>query len=125
MILCANSEPVLNDVTCTELAILLNNVIADCEILARAYKEKTLLVMETGQASPCLDLRFVDESICRTMTSSGTDLVVLEGMGRAVHTNLYTKFSCDSLKLAVIKNRWLANRLGGDIFSVLFKYETM
>ena len=51
------------------------------------------------------------------------DLVVIEGMGRALHTNLMAKFKCDCLKLAVIKNRWLAQRLGGDIFSVLCKYE--
>lgn len=51
------------------------------------------------------------------------DLVVIEGMGRALHTNLLAKFKCDCLKLAVIKNRWLAQRLGGDIFSVLCKFE--
>lgn len=39
------------------------------------------------------------------------DLVVIEGMGRALHTNLLASFTCDTLKLAVIKNRWLANRL--------------
>lgn len=51
------------------------------------------------------------------------DLVLIEGMGRALHTNLLAKFKCDCLKLAVIKNRWLAQRLGGDIFSVLCKFE--
>jgi hypothetical protein len=25
--------------------------------------------------------------------------------------------------MAVIKNRWLAERLGGDMYSVVFKYE--
>ena len=44
-------------------------------------------------------------------------------MGRAIHTNFNAAFSCESLKVAVIKNRWLANRLGGDMFSVVFKYE--
>lgn len=51
------------------------------------------------------------------------DLIVLEGMGRAVHTNIDAKFVCDSFKLATIKNRWLAKRLGGDMFSVVCKYE--
>lgn len=53
-----------------------------------------------------------------------TDLMVLEGMGRAVHTNLNAQFTCDSLKIAVIKNPWLAQRLGGEMFSVIFKFET-
>ena len=56
------------------------------------------------------------------MTSA--DLVVLEGMGRAVHTNLYAKFTVDSVKLAVLKNEWLAKSLGGQQFSVIFNYET-
>ncbi|KAL9965963.1 hypothetical protein ACROYT_G029837 [Oculina patagonica] len=51
------------------------------------------------------------------------DLLILEGMGRAIHTNYEAKFTCDSIKLAVIKNRWLAQRLGGDMYSVVFKYE--
>ena len=53
------------------------------------------------------------------------DLIVLEGMGRAIHTNFHTKFKCESLKVAVLKNRWLAQHLGGDMFSVVFKYETI
>lgn len=52
------------------------------------------------------------------------DLIVIEGMGRALHTNLHAKFKCDVLKCVVIKNQWLAKSLfGGDIFSVIFKYE--
>lgn len=57
------------------------------------------------------------------MRHHGTDLLVIEGMGRALHTNLNAKFQCETLKLAVIKNKWLANRLGGDTFSVICKYE--
>lgn len=48
---------------------------------------------------------------------------MIEGMGRAVHTNLYARFCVDCLKVAVIKNSWLACRLGGDLFSVIFRYE--
>ena len=33
------------------------------------------------------------------------DLVVLEGMGRGIETNLYAQFSVDSLKLGMIKHR--------------------
>lgn len=51
------------------------------------------------------------------------DLIILEGMGRAVHTNIDAEFVCDCFKLAIIKNRWLAKRLGGDMFSVVCKYE--
>lgn len=53
----------------------------------------------------------------------GADLVVIEGMGRAVHTNYGAALRCESLKLAVLKNPWLAARLGGRLFSVIFKFE--
>ena len=48
--------------------------------------------------------------MCDEAVQSGCDLVVVEGMGRALHTNLEAQLTCDVLKLAVIKNRWLANR---------------
>lgn len=57
------------------------------------------------------------------MVEMKTDLIVLEGMGRAIHTNLYAQFKCDTLKLAIVKNEWLARSLGGSLFSVLCKYE--
>jgi type II pantothenate kinase len=46
------------------------------------------------------------------------DLIVIEGMGRAIHTNFDAAFSCEALKVAVIIKRWLANRLGGDMIRV-------
>ena len=57
------------------------------------------------------------------MKQTQADLVVLEGMGRAIHTNFSAPFACDVLKMAVIKNQWLAVQLGGDMYSVVFKYE--
>ena len=44
-------------------------------------------------------------------------------MGRALHTNFNAKFTVDTLKLVVIKNEWLAKKLGGETFSVICKYE--
>ena len=67
--------------------------------------------------------RLTDSDLVQTMVKQGTDLVVIEGMGRAIHTNFEARFSCDALKVAVLKNRWLAKRLGGDMFSVVFKFE--
>ncbi|KAF6033841.1 PANK4 [Bugula neritina] len=125
VVLCANSEPVVNDITFLELNILIKRIAADCPIISQATKDGGLLVMETGQASPCLDLRFVDENLCSKLVELETDLLILEGMGRSIHTNLSTHFLCDSLKVALIKNNWLARRLGGgNMFSVVFKYDS-
>lgn len=57
------------------------------------------------------------------MKVRGVDLIILEGMGRALHTNFNACLATDSLKLAVVKNAWLAQRLGGPLFSVIFIYE--
>ena len=35
-------------------------------------------------------------SLTEEMTARGVDLLVLEGMGRAIHTNLYTRSYCSA-----------------------------
>lgn len=52
------------------------------------------------------------------------DLIILEGMGRAIHTNLYAKFTVDCVKLAVLKNEWLAQSLGTHQFAVICDFES-
>jgi len=68
-------------------------------------------------------VRYIDYDLGRRMKEMQADLIVLEGMGRAIHTNFHAPFACDVLKLAVVKNDWLAAQLGGDMYSVVFKYE--
>ncbi|KAH9490703.1 Pantothenate kinase 4 [Bulinus truncatus] len=123
VILCANSQPSLNDVVYKELLWVVKKAGDVCPVLHEAIKEGRLSVMESGQASPCLDLRLIDENLVAAIKEQEADLIVIEGMGRALHTNFDATFACDALKVAVIKNRWLANRFGGDMFSVMFKYE--
>lgn len=65
----------------------------------------------------------LNSELCKAMIKHDVDLMVIEGMGRTLHTNLYAKMKCECLKLAVIKNRWLARRLGGDMYAVICKYE--
>ncbi|XP_043285272.1 4'-phosphopantetheine phosphatase [Venturia canescens] len=123
VILCANSMPALNDVTYPELVVTLRDAAKICGLIKRALKEKRLIAMETAQAGPCLDLSRLNLELCMTMVKQNVDLVVIEGMGRTLHTNLYAKMKCECLKIAVIKNRWLAMRLGGEMYAVICKYE--
>ena len=123
VILCANSMPALNDVTYPELVVTLQDAAKLCRVLRHALKENRLIAMETAQAGPCLDLSRLNLDLCLAMVAHNVDLIVLEGMGRTLHTNLYAKMTCECLKLAVIKNRWLALRLGGDMYAVVCKYE--
>jgi hypothetical protein len=54
---------------------------------------------------------------------SGVDLLVLEGMGRAIETNLREAFSVDSLKLGMIKHPEVAACLGGRLYDCVCKYD--
>lgn len=49
-----------------------------------------LFVVANGQGSPCLDLSRVPNMLADATV--GCDLLVIEGMGRAVHTNLRATF---------------------------------
>lgn len=51
--------PALNDVTYPELVVTLRDAAKICRVFKSALKEKRLIVMETAQAGPCLDLRYV------------------------------------------------------------------
>ncbi|KAL4622527.1 pantothenate kinase 4 isoform X1 [Arapaima gigas] len=123
VVLASNSGPALNDVTNSELQILTERIAAMDSIIHAALKEDRLTLVQSGSSSPCLDLSRLDKALATVVLERHTDLVVIEGMGRAIHTNYYAMLNCESLKLAVIKNSWLAERLGGKIFSVVFKYE--
>ena len=51
-----------------------------------------------------------------------TDLVVLEGMGRSIETNLYAQLTCDSLKLGLIKHPEVAQCLGGRMYDCVCQF---
>lgn len=123
VLLCANTRPALNDVTFEELQILIKQVTKICPEIGTSVAKGQLIVLDSGQSSPCLDLSRINVAVAEHMQRLQTDLIVLEGMGRAVHTNLHARFTCESIKAAVLKNQWLAQRLGGEMFSVIFKYE--
>ena len=51
------------------------------------------------------------------------DLVVLEGMGRGIETNLRAAFACDALKLGMIKHPEVAAELGGRLYDCVCKFD--
>lgn len=136
--LVANSLPAINDVTAEEMREVVRLAAEKCEILARALSSAagavdpgntdldpstgSLTVCASGSGSPCIDFRRISSELCEA--AQGADLLVLEGMGRAVHTNYAAAFCCDTLKLAMIKNSRLAERLfDGRIYDCVCKFE--
>ncbi|KAK3224866.1 hypothetical protein Dsin_004728 [Dipteronia sinensis] len=108
-----------------------------------------LMVVENGCGSPCIDLRQVSSELAAaakdadllvitninlrqmermhvTVTRAFDDdvQIILEGMGRALHTNYNARFKCDALKLAMVKNQRLAEKLiKGSIYDCVCRYE--
>ncbi|XP_011879883.1 PREDICTED: pantothenate kinase 4 isoform X2 [Vollenhovia emeryi] len=123
VILCANSKPALNDVTYPELVIILRDIAKICNVIKQALEDNTLIVMETAQTGPCLDLSRLNLDLCVAMVKHNVDLILIEGMGRTLHTNFHVKMKCECLKLAIVKNQWLAYRFGGSMYAAICKYD--
>lgn len=128
VVLVANSLPALNDVTKPELKKLLERAARVCDVLKAALSppegcgRARLRVVGNGSGSPCIDLRRVSRRMCEEAETA--DLLVFEGMGRAIHTNFGARFQCDSLKLAMIKNARLAEVLfGGKLYDCVCRFE--
>ncbi|KAG6753098.1 hypothetical protein POTOM_043142 [Populus tomentosa] len=143
VVLVANSLPALNDVTAMELPDIVAEAAKHCDILRRAAEAGGLLVdamintsdvskdnsssvplmvVENGCGSPCIDLRQVSSELAAA--AKDADLIVLEGMGRALHTNFNARFKCEALKLAMVKNQRLAEKLiKGNIYDCVCRYE--
>ncbi|CAH8637638.1 unnamed protein product [Schistosoma intercalatum] len=123
VIMAANSSPAINDITYQELELLLHMIASFEPLIAESLNNGQLMLAENGQTSPCLDFRLIASSLVQLAEREQVDLIVIEGMGRAIHCNLNAKFTVDTLKIAVIKNSWLARRLGGQLYGVIFKFE--
>ncbi|KAK1282263.1 Uncharacterized protein QJS10_CPB22g01499 [Acorus calamus] len=75
---------------------------------------------ELSQLTQVIDLRSVSQELA--YLASDADLVVLEGMGRSLETNLYAQLKCDSIKIGMIKHPEIAQFLGGSLYNCVFKY---
>ena len=121
VVLAANSNPALNDVTSYELRFIVSRARNISEIIDSSVRDSRLTIVENGVGSPCIDFTRVSQSL--KDACKGCDLIVIEGMGRAVHTNYHATFSVESLKLCVVKNKWLCEQFGCPMFGAICKYE--
>lgn len=119
VVLAANELPSINDVTYVELL----------EIVAKLKDENgqlvgvdasNLIIANSGNDLPVIDLTRVTQELA--YLASDADLVILEGMGRGIETNLYAQFRCDSLKIGMVKHQEVAHFLGGRLYDCVFKY---
>ncbi|KNA18261.1 hypothetical protein SOVF_072590 [Spinacia oleracea] len=120
VILAANELPSINDVTYTELFDIVSQLKDESGQLMGVDTSK-LLIANSGNDLPVIDLTSVSQEL--GYVASDADLVVLEGMGRGIETNLYAQFKCDSIKIGMVKHPEVAQFLGGRLYDCVFKYK--
>lgn len=119
--LAANATPALNDVTYPELEELLQAAADTDAVIARGLQAGELLALSSGGSLPLLDLRHISEDAAAYAATC--DLIVLEGMGRALESNFDAEFRCAALKIAVVKDPQVAAHLGAELYDLVCRYD--
>jgi type II pantothenate kinase len=123
VVLAANDLPALNDVTHTEMMALLTEISKVDPVMARLTREGLVRSVNSGGIAPLIDLRHVSDELNRAV--AGADLVMLEGMGRALESNFDAQFTTDSVKFCMIKDSMIAQREGGKIYDSVFRFDAL
>jgi len=110
VVLAANEHPSLNDVTAAEAERLLHDVAAREDDCRRALGSGRLRVVSTGAESSGIDLRAVSPALDAAAASA--DLLIFVGQGRAIETTWLATLARPTVRLATIKSRLVAARLG-------------
>jgi type II pantothenate kinase len=121
VLLAANRLPALNDMTVAEVNALLPRVQAIDPVMNELVNSGKIAAIDSGGTAPLIDLREVSDDVNRH--AKNTDLVILEGMGRACESNFEAPFTTDAIKLAMIKEEIVAHRHGGKLFDSLCRFD--
>jgi type II pantothenate kinase len=121
VVLTANTLPALNDITFDELNILLARIASFDAVLRDALSAGRLTTVPSGNGLPVIDLMHVSDELAAA--SHDADLLVLEGMGRAIETNWHARFTVPTLKLAMVKEQDVADVLGGKLYDVVCRFD--
>ncbi|KAH9541205.1 hypothetical protein CY35_14G049100 [Sphagnum magellanicum] len=123
VVLAANNMPTINDITYEELV----QVVSKIKHVSEDGKEtffkvdaRQLMVVNSGSDLPVMDLTSISRDLADA--AEDADLVVLEGMGRSIETNLYAQFKCDSLNIGMVKHKEVADFLGGRLYDCVIKF---
>ncbi len=121
VVLAANSTPSLNDITWSELVDVLDRLAKIDTLLAEMLRTGCLSTVANGCGTPLIDLTDISSQCDSEARSS--ELIILEGMGRAVESNYHVRFTCDCLKIALLKDIAVARRLGGTLYDQVCRFE--
>ena len=116
VVLAANERPTLNDMTVHDVRAWWPRIVEAEPSIGGLPIE----AVSTGTGEPLIDLSAVSAELNRA--AADADLVILEGMGRGVESNLKASFTCDAVKLAMLKDEAVARRCGGKLFDVVCRF---
>jgi damage-control phosphatase, subfamily II, stand-alone protein len=116
VVIAANERPTLNDMTVHDVLDWWPRILE----AEKSIADLPIRIVSTGTGEPLIDLGNVSAEL--NTASAGADLVILEGMGRGVESNLDARFSCDAINLAMIKDVMIAKRHGGQVFDIVCRY---
>ncbi|MCE9590596.1 MAG: ARMT1-like domain-containing protein [Planctomycetes bacterium] len=123
VILTANITPTLNDITHDELTVVIRRIAEWEPVIAGALRSGKLELIHSGNGLPLIDLTRISPGLADAVRTRGVDLVVIEGMGRAVESNIDAPFTCDVMKIAMIKDHGVADALGGKLYDLVLRFE--
>ena len=116
VVIAANDRPTLNDMTASDVSAWWPRVVAAEPSLGQL----PITLVGTGTGEPLIDLSAVSDAL--NTAAADADLVVLEGMGRGVESNLDARFDSDALNLAMIKDEMIALRNHGKVYDVVCRF---
>jgi uncharacterized protein with ATP-grasp and redox domains len=117
VIIVGNEHPSLNDMTLKDMREIWAEIIA----AEPSFGRLPIKLASSGTGEPLIDLSAISPELNRL--ASDADLVILEGMGRALESNFFTRFNCDALKVAMIKDEFVAKDFGGKLYDVVCRFE--
>ncbi|MBX2850206.1 MAG: DUF89 family protein [Phycisphaeraceae bacterium] len=123
VVLSANTEPSLNDVTHDELTVLIERVAGHDPATRKALQSRKLRLIESGNWAPLMDLTRISPRLAAVCGELPIDLIVLEGMGRSMESNPDCGLTCDCLRLAMVKDLGVAESFGAELFDLVMRYE--
>ncbi len=120
IVLAINELPTLNDLTIDETIDIVERLAMIDDDLSALIDGKMLSIISSGNDIPLIDLSQSPDEL--NEAAADADLVILEGMGRAIESNFDAEFKVDCLRLALLKDEKIAARIGGRVYDCVCKY---
>ena len=120
IVLAANELSSLNDLTADEAGAMVELLASRDADLSALIESGFITVVSTGNGIPLIDLSDVSDEL--NEAAADADLVILEGMGRAVESNFDVDLKVDRLNLALLKDPQVAAHVGGEMYDCICKY---